>query len=338
MTALLAALLEGHSLSEEESHGLFSQMMEGELPPVTVSALLVALRMKGETVDELTGAARAMRAKARMIQAPPHAIDTCGTGGDAQGTYNVSTAAAIVAAACGIPVAKHGNSSISSRSGSADVLAALGVNLQASLPALERALRETGLCFLLAPNHHQAMKHVAPVRRELKVRTIFNLLGPLSNPAGVRHQIVGVYDAQWVRPLAEVLDRLGAKRAWVVHGHDGMDELTTTAASHVAELDDGEIREFDVTPEEAGLGRACLVDIQGGSPEANAAALMRLLEGEPSAYRDIVLLNSAAALRVAGRVESLAEGVEMAARAIDCGAAKQCLMSLVQITQNPELS
>ncbi|MEE8536018.1 MAG: anthranilate phosphoribosyltransferase, partial [Kiloniellales bacterium] len=293
---------------------------------------LMALRVRGETVDEITGAARAMRAKMLSIAAPPGAIDTCGTGGDGTGTYNISTAAAIVAAACGVPVAKHGNRALSSKSGGADVLTALGVNIDVPMSLLETALEEAKICFLMAPRHHSAMRHVGPTRVELGTRTIFNLLGPLSNPARVKRQVIGVFSPDWVEPLARVLEGLGHERAWVVHGADGLDELSTTGTSLVAELKDGRVTTFEVTPADAGLGTARLKDLQGGDAAENAQAMRALLAGDPGPFRDVVLFSSAAALIVAEKVATLSEGVTLAAEAIDAGRARQTLERLVAIT------
>jgi anthranilate phosphoribosyltransferase len=291
----------------------------------------MALRVRGETVEEITGAARTMRAKASPIEAPAGAIDTVGTGGDGVGTFNISTAAALVVAGCGVPVAKHGNRAFSSRSGAADILAALGVNIDAEAAIVSRAMVEAGIGFLMAPRYHGAMRHVGPTRVELGTRTIFNLLGPLSNPAGAKRQLVGVFAPNWVRPVAEVLGKLGSERAWVVHG-DGLDELTTTGTTLVAELKDGKVTSFEVTPEDAGLPRATLADIKGGDPAANATNLTLLLEGHRGPLRDIVLLNSAAALIVAGRARTLIEGVDQAAQSIDEGKAQRALKKLVAIT------
>jgi len=293
---------------------------------------LMALRVRGETVEEITGAATTMRAKMLAIEAPEDAIDICGTGGDGTATYNISTASQFVLAACGLPVAKHGNRALSSKSGAADVLAALGVNLDADMALVKQALLEAGTCFLMAPRHHSAMRHVGPTRVELGTRTIFNLLGPLANPARVKRQLIGVFSADWVEPLAEVLQGLGHERAWVVHGDDGMDEVTTTGPTQVAELKDGMLRRFEITPEEAGLERANIDALRGGDAEENAAALTRLLDGEKGPYRDIVLMGSAAALVMAGKAEALAEGAVMAAAAIDSGGAKEVLAKLVRIT------
>jgi anthranilate phosphoribosyltransferase len=328
---LIALAAAGRSLSEAEAEAAFDIIMSGNATPSQMGGLLMALRVRGETVDEIAGAARIMRAKALTIDAPPGTIDTVGTGGDGAGTFNVSTASGLVVAACGVPVAKHGNRAFSSRSGAADVLAALGVNIDADMAVVRRCLWEIGFCFLMAPRHHSAMRHVGPTRVELGTRTIFNLLGPLSNPAGARRQLVGVFAPEWVRPMAEVLGRLGAERAWVVHGA-GIDELTTAGTSRVAELRDGRVIEFDVEPEEAGVKPAGLDELKGGEPAHNAALMRELLAGAPGALRDIVLLNSAAALVVAGRAEALRGGAALAARAIDSGAARQVLDRVVAAT------
>jgi len=327
----LAAIAAGKTLTEAEAEQAFSIVMSGTATEAQIGALLMGMRVRGETVEEIAGAARVMRANVHAIDAPEGAIDTCGTGGDGSGTLNISTAAAIVTAACGVPVAKHGNRALSSQSGSADVLAALGVDLDADLPLVERSLWDNNIAFLMAPRHHTAMRHVMAARRDLGTRTIFNLLGPLSNPAGTRRQLVGVFAKNWVRPLAEVLARLGADAAWVVHGSDGLDELTVTGPSYVAELKDGRIRTFEVTPEDAGLRRAKIEDLKGGDAIANARALRTLLHGQPGPYRDVVLLNSAAALIVAGVAENLAAGVERAAQAIDSGSALATLDRLVAV-------
>ncbi len=332
MKAVLARVGAGERLSEDEAAAAFDIIMSGDATPAQIGGFLMALRVRGETVAEITGAARVMRAKAAAIDAPPGAIDTCGTGGDATGTYNISTAAALVVAGCGVPVAKHGNRALSSKSGSADVLAALGVKIDADSALVREALWSIHIGFLMAPRHHAAMRHVAGPRVELGTRTIFNLLGPLANPAGTRHQVMGVFAAQWLEPLAEVLGRLGAERAWVVHGGDGLDELTTTGPSQVAEWHQGRVARFEITPEQVGLPRVPAAALKGGDAETNAAALRRLLDGEPGPYRDIVLLNSAAALVVAGRAADLPQGLALAAASIDQGAARRTLDQLVAIT------
>ncbi len=329
--ALLGKLAAGQRLGESEAAAAFDAMMSGDTTPSQMVAFLMALRVRGETVEEITGAARIMRAKALAVEAPADAIDVVGTGGDGAGTFNVYTAAAIVVAGCGVPVAKHGNRKASSLSGAADVLEALGVNINADMSLVRRAIREAGIGFLMAQRHHSAMRHVAPTRTEMGTRTIFNLLGPISNPAGVKRQLVGVFARDWVKPVAEVLGKLGGERAWVVHG-DGLDELTTAGTSVVAELRDGKVSTFEVTPEMAGLPRARLDELKGADPLANAARLNALLDGKPGALRDIVLLNAAAALIVAGRAKDLREGVGLAAQSIDKGAARRALDRLIVIT------
>src|SRR5262245_49801040 len=332
MKALLARVASSAPLTLAEARDAFEIMMSGDATPAQVGGFLMGLRVRGETVDELTGGAQALRERMVKVQAPDGAIDTCGTGGDASGTFNVSTAAAIVVAACGVPVAKHGNRALSSRAGSADILTALGVNIEADLALVERAIRGAGIGFMMAPRHHGAMRHVAGARVELGTRTIFNLLGPLANPAGARRQLMGVFALEWVEPIAQVLGQLGAERAWVVHGADGLDELSTTGPSRVAELRDGAVRTFEVTPEQAGLPRARPDDLKGGDATTNADALRALLDGLRGPYRDIVLLNSAAALIVAGEVDELADGAARAAEAVDSGAARAALDGLVAIT------
>jgi anthranilate phosphoribosyltransferase len=330
--ALLGRVAAGDALGIDEAEHAFDIMMAGEATPAQMGALLMGLRVRGETVDEITGGAKAMRARALAMEAPPGAIDTCGTGGDAKGTFNISTGAALVSAACGVPVAKHGNRALSSKSGSADVLGALGVNIDADMALVRDAFFEAGIGFMMAPRHHGATRHVAPTRVELGTRTIFNLLGPLSNPAGVKRQIIGVFDEAWVEPMAAVSRNLGSEFVWVVHGSDGMDELTTTGPSHVVELRGGELRRFEVTPEDAGLARATLDDLKGGDGAANAKTMAAMLDGASGPIRDIILLNSAAALIVAGRVENLPDGVAEAAQAIDSGAARTTLDKLIEIT------
>jgi anthranilate phosphoribosyltransferase len=322
----------GESLTQDEAAEAFELVMSGGATPSQIGGLLMALRMRGETVDEIAGAARAMRAKALTVRAPEGAVDTCGTGGDAKGTHNISTCVAFVVAGAGVPVAKHGNRSISSGSGSADVLAALGVNIECAPETIARCISGCRLGFMFAPAHHAAMRHVASVRTELGTRTIFNLLGPLANPAGTKRQVMGVFAKQWVEPLAHVLRALGAEKAWVVHGSDGLDELTTTGPSSVAELDAGKVRSFEVAPEDAGLPRAKPADLAGGDAAHNAAAIRQVLAGEPGRYRDIVLLNAAAALIVGGKAASLREGVGLAATSIDSGKAKAVLEALVPLS------
>jgi anthranilate phosphoribosyltransferase len=328
---LLSKLADGHILSEEDAEAFFSACLRGEPSPAQVAAALTALRMRGETVGEITACARAMRAAATKLDHPYQVIDTCGTGGDGQHTFNISTAAAIVAAGGGIKVAKHGNRALSSSSGSSDVLSALGVNLGCSMEQSRKALDEAGICFLFAPAHHSAMRHVTPVRAELGFRTVFNLLGPLSNPAGAQRQVLGVYDPRLIEPLAKVLGALGAERAWVVHG-SGLDEITTTGPTQICEWREGQTRLFTVTPEAVGLERVSIDALRGGDPKANAAALTALLAGERGAYRDIVALNAAAAFLVADRVETLRDGLDLAFAVIDDGRAREALARLVAAT------
>ncbi len=329
---LIALVADGASLSRQQAEEAFEVIMSGEATPSQMGAFLMALRVRGETVDEITGAATVMRAKALSVNAPEGAMDTCGTGGDASGTYNISTGAALLVAAAGVPVAKHGNRALSSLSGSADVLAALGVNIEAEITRVEQAMREANIGFLMAPRHHAAMRHVGPTRVELGTRTIFNLLGPLSNPAGAKRQLIGVFDRRWTAPMAEVLGRLGSQRAWVVHGSDGLDEITTTGATTVSEFKDGKVSSFEVTPEDAGLSRADPADLKGGDAETNARAITEMLDGVTGPYRDIVLLNAGAALVVADKAGDLKEGAGLAAEAIASGKAKETLARLVTIS------
>src|SRR4051812_10246039 len=309
---LLGRLADGATLSEDDAGEFFDACLRGEPTPAQVAAALTAMRMRGETVGELTASARAMRKAAVTLDHDFDVIDVCGTGGDGLHTYNISTAVAFVAAGGGLKVAKHGNRALSSKSGAADVLTELGVNIAAGQAQQLKALDEAGICFMFAPAHHGAMRHVTPIRAELGFRTIFNLLGPLTNPAGARRQLLGVFDTRWVEPLARVLGALGAERAWTVHGQ-GMDEITTTGETQVAEWRDGQVRLFRITPEAVGLPRAALADLTGGPPAHNAAALSALLDGAKGAYRDIVLINAAAAFLVADKVETLREGVDLAA-------------------------
>jgi anthranilate phosphoribosyltransferase len=329
---LIAAVAGGRSLDEHEAEQAFDILMSGDATPTQIGAFLMALRVRGETVPEITGAVRTMRAKMLKIDAPDGAIDTCGTGGDNSGTLNISTGAAIVTAAAGVPVAKHGNRAASSKTGTADVLGALGVNIDADMALIREALWNANICFLMATRHHNAMRHVGPSRVELGTRTIFNLMGPLSNPAGARLQLLGVFAQAWIEPLAQVLASLGTERAWVVHGSDGLDEITTTGPTYVAELRGGKVKLFEVTPEMAGLPRATPADLKGADAATNAAAITGLLAGKPGPYRDIVLLNSAAALVLAGKATDLKSGVALGASVIDSGKAKATLANLVAIT------
>lgn len=322
---ILARLAAGGTLSEADAEGAFEAIIAGIATPAQIGAILMGLATRGETVDELTAAVRVLRRHAVPVAAPPDAIDCCGTGGDGRNTLNISTAVAFVVAACGVTVAKHGNRAASSRSGTADVLGALGVENEATPEQAQAMLDRHGLAFLFAPSHHPAMKAVGPIRGELGFRTIFNLAGPLANPANTRRQLVGVYHTSWIGPVAEVLKRLGSVSAWVVQGSDGLDELTITGPSEVAILSDGRIERRTVTPEDAGLPYASLAAIEGADPAFNAAALTRLLGGEVGAYRNIVLLNAAAALIVAGRASDLRDGVALAAAAIDDGRARALL-------------
>ena len=331
---VLRKVAAGQTLTEGEAAEAFESIMSGGATEAQIGALLMGMRARGETVDEITGAARAMRARAVKVRAPEGAIDTCGTGGDAKGTHNISTCTAFVVAGAGVPVAKHGNRSISSRSGSADVLAALGVNIECAPEAIARCIEGSGLGFMFAPAHHASMRHVAKVRSELGTRTIFNLLGPLANPAGTKYQVVGVFGDEWVEPIAQVLGRLGAERAWVVHGSDGLDELTTTGISHVAALDGGKISTFRISPKNAGLPDAKPEDLSGGDAMENAAHIRAVLGGQQGAFRNIVLLNAAAALLVAGKAKTLREGVALAAQSIDSGKAEAVLEALVKLSHD----
>jgi anthranilate phosphoribosyltransferase len=328
----IAKVASGASLTEAEAGEAFELMMSGAATPAQTAALIMGLRVRGESVEEITGAARVMRARVLKVRAPEGAVDTCGTGGDGKGTFNISTCAAFVVAGAGVPVAKHGNRSISSRSGSADVLTALGVNIECMPETIERCIEQCGLGFMFAAAHHAAMRHVASVRAELGARTIFNLLGPLANPAGTKYQVVGVFGEQWVEPIARVLGRLGVERAWVVHGADGLDELTTTGISHVTVLDAGNISTFKISPRNAGLPEARLQDLTGGDAVENAAHIRAVLQGMPGPFRDIVLLNAAAALLVAGKAATLREGVALAGEAIDSGKARAVLEALQRLS------
>lgn len=332
--AHIAKVASGASLTFEEARAAFDIAMSGEATPSQIGGFLMALRVRGETVEEISGAVATMRAKMLTVEAPADAIDIVGTGGDASGSYNVSTAAAFVAAGAGIPVAKHGNRALSSRSGAADTLAALGVNIEATPSQISTCIREAGVGFMFAPVHHSAMRHVGPTRVELGTRTIFNLLGPLANPAGVKRQLLGVFSPEWVEPLAHVLKGLGTEAAWVVHG-DGLDELTTAGSTRVAELRDGEVRSFEVRPEDVGLPRVAPADLKGGDAMRNAEALRAVLDGVKGPYRDIVLLNAGAAILVAGKASSLQDGIVLAAAAIDSGKARAALTKLTEVSNRP---
>lgn len=329
----ISALIERRDLDAAAMVSVMESVMTGQSTPAQIGGLLVALRMKGETPDEIVAAARVMRQLATRVEVDTAGlVDTCGTGGDASGTFNISTASALVAAGAGARVAKHGNRSVSSRSGSADVLQALGVRLGVAPEGVAACIDRVGVGFLFAPAHHGAMRHAIGPRRELGVRTIFNVLGPLTNPAGAPNQVLGVFSAQWVRPLADALQKLGSRHVLVVHAEDGLDEISITAPTRVAELREGAIREYVLTPEDFGLRRAPLQAIQVDGIEASAAMIRAVLDAEPGPGRDIVLLNAGAALYVSGRTSSHAEGVAEAARAIDSGAARERLQQLVELT------
>ncbi|HWV95714.1 MAG TPA: anthranilate phosphoribosyltransferase [Xanthobacteraceae bacterium] len=334
LKTIIAKVATGASLTRDEAANAFDRMMSGEATPSQMGAMLMGLRVRGETVDEITGAVSAMRAKMLRVTAPANAVDIVGTGGDGSGSVNVSTCASFIVAGAGVPIAKHGNRALSSRSGAADVLAALGVKIDLTPDQVSRCVAETGIGFMFAPAHHPAMKNVGPTRVELATRTIFNLLGPLSNPAGVTRQLVGVFSRQWVQPLAQVLNNLGAESVWVVHGSDGLDEITLTGPTFVSALEGGKIRNFEITPEDAGLPRASSESLKGGDAAANAIALSDVLNGKPSAYRDVALLNAAAALVVAGRAKDLKDGVAIGAKALDSGAAAARLTHLIAVSNS----
>ena len=320
---------QGRSLTRAQAELAFTIMMSGEATPAQMGGLLMAMRVRGETIDEITGAVTAMRDKMLRISALPDAIDVCGTGGDQAGTLNISTAVAFVCAACNVPVAKHGNRAASSKSGAADVLAALGVNIDADLETIERALVEVGTTFMWAQKHHSAMRHVGPTRVELGTRTIFNIMGPLSNPAGVKRQLLGVFAEQWLEPIAQVLKNLGTEHAWVVHGGDGLDEITTTGETAVSEVRDGEVRTYTLEPERFGIRRVTVEDLAGGKPDENAALMHRVFSGETGPLADVTALNAGAAIYVAGLAPSLEEGCEAARAALASGAAARKLEALV---------
>jgi anthranilate phosphoribosyltransferase len=329
MKPVIARLASGQTLSRAEAEAAFDRMLSGETTSAQTAAFLMALRVRGETVDEISGAVEAMRAKMLRVEAPADAIDIVGTGGDNSGTWNVSTLAAIIAAAAGVPVAKHGNRALSSKSGAADVLTALGVKVGLEPEGVTRCLHEAGVGFMFAPTHHASMRHVGPVRVELGTRTIFNLLGPLSNPAGVKRQLVGAYSAEWLEPMAEALKSTGSERVWLVHGSDGLDEITTTGPTEVVALKDGKLSRFTITPDDAGLSHASADALKGGDAEHNARALRAVLDGEKNAYRDIALINAGAGLVIADKASTLKTGVALAAQAIDSGKAKATLETLI---------
>ena len=332
LKGLIAKAATGAALTREEAARGFDTMMSGEATPSQMGGLLMALRVRGETVEEITGAVTAMREKMLRVKAPTDAIDVVGTGGDASGSYNISTCAAFIVAGAGVPVAKHGNRALSSRSGAADVLGALGVTIELPPDGVGRCLKEAGIGFMFAPAHHPAMKNVGPTRVELGTRTIFNLLGPLSNPAGVKRQMVGVFSRQWIEPLAQVLKNLGSEAVWVVHGSDGLDEITTSGATYVAALENGAVRTFEITPEEVGLPRVKAEALRGGDAKANAQALADVLKGKKSAFRDVAVFNAAAGLIVAGRAKELKAAVALAEKSIDSGEADARLQRLIKVS------
>lgn len=325
----IAKVATGATLSREEARDAFDTILSGGVTNAQAAAFLMALRVRGETVDEIAGAVGAMRAKMVPVQAPADAIDIVGTGGDSSGSYNVSTLASIIVAACGVPVAKHGNRAASSRSGAADVLTALGVKVGLEPVGIERCIADAGVGFMFAPSHHASMRHVAPVRTELGTRTIFNLVGPLSNPAGVKRQLVGAFSETWLEPMVKVLDSFGSQAIWAVHGSDGLDEITTTGPTRVVALKDGRIESFTIAPEDVGIVRAKPEALKGGEPAENAAALRAVLDGQRSAFRDIAAFNAAAALVVAGKAGALGDGLAQAYAALDSGKAKATLDTLI---------
>ena len=331
---LIAKVAAGTPLTRAEAREAFDVMMSGDATPSQIGGFLMALRVRGETVDEITGAVEIMREKMLTVEAPADAIDIVGTGGDASGSYNISTCAAFVAAGAGLKIAKHGNRALSSRSGAADVLMALGVKIDVPPERISECISEAGLGFMFAPAHHSSMKFVGPSRVELGTRTIFNLLGPLSNPAGAKRQVTGVFSSQWVEPLAHVLQNLGCEACWICHGEGGMDEIVPTGTTLISELKGGKITSFQLTPEEVGLKRSSFAELKGGDAEHNADALRHVLGGKPSAFRDAAVMTAAAALVVAGREPGLKQGVTAAQRAIDSGAAEVALTSLIKVSND----
>ncbi|WGR97802.1 anthranilate phosphoribosyltransferase [Bradyrhizobium sp. ISRA443] len=332
LKSIIGKLASGATLTREETAIAFDIIMSGQATPSQIGGLLLAMRVRGETVEEVTGAASAIRSKMLSVSVPGDPVDIVGTGGDASSSLNVSTCASFIVAGAGVPVAKHGNRAVSSRSGAADVLARLGVKIDLKPEAVGRCLHEAGIGFMFAPTHHPAMQRVRQIRTALGTRTIFNLIGPLSNPAGVKRQIVGVFSRQWVQPLAQVLKTLGATSVWVVHGSDGLDEITLTGSTFVAALDAGAIRTFEVAPEDAGLARCDVGSLKGSDADANAVALKGVLDGKPGSYRDVALLNASAALIVAGRAATLEEGVALGQRSLDSGAAAARLKRLIAVS------
>ena len=332
LRGLIAKAATGAALTREEAAAGFDTMMSGEATPSQMGGLLMALRVRGETVDGITGAVTAMRAKMLRVRAPADAIDVVGTGGDASGSFNISTCAAFIVAGAGVPVAKHGNRALSSRSGAADVLGALGVKIELRADEITRCIYEAGIGFMFAPAHHPATKNVAPTRVELGTRTIFNLLGPISNPAGVKRQMIGVFSRQWIEPIAQVSKLLGSETVWVAHGSDGLDEITTSGPTHIAALENGAVRTFDINPEDIGVARVKPEALKGGDAQANAAALMTVLKGNKGPYRDIAVFNAAASLIVAGKAKDLKEGAALAAKSLDSGEAEGRLERLIKVS------
>jgi len=330
--SVIAKVAAGSHLTREEAARGFERMMSGDVTPSQMGGLLMALRVRGETVDEITGAVTAMRAKMLKVDAPPDAIDVVGTGGDASGSYNISTCASLIVAGCGVPVAKHGNRALSSKSGAADVLTALGVNIELSPEEIGRCVREAGIGFMFAPSHHPATKNVAPTRVELGTRTIFNLLGPLSNPAGVKRQLIGVFSRQWIEPMAQVAKNMGSERVWVVHGSDGLDEITTVGPTAVAALENGTVRTFEISPADIGVEQAKSEALRGADAETNARALRGVLKGEKGPYRDVAVFNASAALIVAGLADTLKEAAALAQKSIETGAAAERLEKLIAVS------
>ena len=335
---ILSKVSSKDGLSDEESYFSFNYILDGKASEKQIEKFLLGLRERGEKIEEITAATKVMREKSSKVSAPDNAIDTCGTGGSGSGKYNISTAASLVAAGAGAVIAKHGNRALSSKSGSSQVLEGLGVKLDIEPKKITECIEKSNIGFMFAPNHHPAMKYVGPVRQKLKVRTIFNILGPLSNPANVKKQLIGVFDKKWLKPMAETLRNLGSHRALLVNGSDGFDELTTTGVSYVAELNNGNIKTYEISPEKLGLKLSSFDDLIGGDPEQNATKIISLLEGEKGPYRDIVLLNSAAALYVDGKVKNLKDGISMSENSIDNGSAKIALNNLVRASNSWKIS
>jgi anthranilate phosphoribosyltransferase len=332
MKPFLAKVADGNALNQSEAWQAFDIIMSGKATPSQIGAFLMALRLRGETVDEITGAVSQMRAKMSTVDAPENAVDIVGTGGTGTKTYNISTCAAMIMAGSGISVAKHGNKALSSLSGSGDVLSSLGVNLEQDSQGVTRCIKEANIGFMFAPNHHSSMRFVGPSRVEMGIRTIFNLLGPLANPAGVKHHLIGVFDPQWLEPFAQTLKNLDSKMAWIIHGEGGLDEISTLGETQIVQLKDGEITRFTISPEDVGLPRARMEDIRGGTGDANAVALRAILSGEKGPYRDIVVMNAAAGLLIGGKVDSYADGVELAQQIIDNGDALNALNKLFAVS------